>query len=93
MFNLQNVHPLTDFLRDHEAHVARLHEQEAPEVLTVDGKAELVIQSAQGYQTMLDRLAYADGLAGLRKAYKQVQAGETEDHRAAMTNIRAEHGL
>ncbi len=93
MIDLRHVHSLTDFLRNHKVHVQRLQQADTPEVLTVKGKPELVVQSANGYQAMLDRLEYAEGLAGLRKAYKQVQNGETEDYRTAMQALKAQHGV
>ncbi len=37
MLDTREIHPLTDFLRNHKAHVARLKETQAPEVLTVNG--------------------------------------------------------
>ena len=42
MLDAREIHPLTDFLRNHKAHVARPKETHAPEVLTVNGKAEVV---------------------------------------------------
>ena len=41
MLDTRENHPLTDFLRNHKAHVTRLKETHAPEVLTVNGTAEL----------------------------------------------------
>jgi len=93
MLDLRRIHSLTDFLRNHKAHVQRLQEADGPEVLTINGKPELVVQSAHGYQSMLDRLEYAEGVAGLRKAYRQILDGETEDYRTAMETLRAKHGL
>ena len=36
MLDAREIHPLTDFLRNHKAHVARLKESGTPEVLTVN---------------------------------------------------------
>ena len=40
MLDTREIHSLTDFLRNHKAHVKRLKKTQAPEVLTVNGKAE-----------------------------------------------------
>jgi PHD/YefM family antitoxin component YafN of YafNO toxin-antitoxin module len=93
MLDLRQIHSLTDFLRNHKTHVQRLQLADVPEVLTVNGKPELVIQSAGGYQSLLDRLEYAEGVAGLRKAYRQVKRGETEDYRTAIQSLKTENGL
>lgn len=66
MIDLHRVHSLTDFLRNHKEHIKRLRTVESPEVLTVNGRAELVLQGVTGYQSLLDRLEYAERLAGLR---------------------------
>ena len=54
MLDLRDVFSLTDFLRHHKEHVARLGQSGKPVVLTVKGKPALVLQSAEGYQDLLD---------------------------------------
>ncbi len=39
MLSVKDVHPMTDFLRNHKTYVARLKETQAPEILTVNGHA------------------------------------------------------
>jgi prevent-host-death family protein len=56
MLDLRQVFSLTDFLRNHKEHVARLVETKKPVVLTVKGKPALVIQDAESYQELLDRV-------------------------------------
>ena len=43
----RELYSLTDFLRNHEAHIARLKETRTPEVLTVNGQAEVVLLDAE----------------------------------------------
>jgi prevent-host-death family protein len=61
MISLREVFSLTDFLRNHKEHVARLEKSGKPIVLTLKGKPALVIQSADGYQELLDRLELLEG--------------------------------
>jgi prevent-host-death family protein len=56
MLDLRDVFSLTDFLRNHKEHVARLAQTGKPIVLTVKGKPALVLQSAEGYQELIDRV-------------------------------------
>ncbi len=70
------IHPLTDFLRNAKAHIAHLKETGAPEVLTVNGKAEVVVLDAASYQAMLDRLERADLVDSSRLAMTQMNNGE-----------------
>jgi PHD/YefM family antitoxin component YafN of YafNO toxin-antitoxin module len=61
MLDLRQVYSLTDFLRNHREHIARLSESRAPIVLTVKGKAAVVVQDAAAYQDLLERLERAEG--------------------------------
>ncbi len=56
MVKLTDIHPLTGFLRDHKEHIERLAATGRPEVLTVNGKARVVIQDAAAYQKMTEAL-------------------------------------
>lgn len=81
MIDLRRVHSLTEFLRNHKDHIHRLKAVESPVVLTVNGRAEVVVQGINGYQALLDRLDYAERLAGLRSAPRpsQDQPSDFED--------------
>jgi prevent-host-death family protein len=61
MVDLRDVFSLTDFLRNHKEHVARLAQTGKPIVLTVKGKPALVLQSAEGYQNLIDLIDTAQG--------------------------------
>jgi prevent-host-death family protein len=56
MITLGNIHSLTDFKRNTSAYVEKMKDTKAPLVLTVNGKAELVVQSAKAYQELLDHI-------------------------------------
>lgn len=56
MLDLREVFSVTDFLRNHREHIARLQESGKPFVLTVKGKPAVVMQDAAGYQSLLDEL-------------------------------------
>ena len=56
MIRLQDVRSLTDFHRHAKAHLKRLRQSGRPEVLTINGKAALVVQAAAAYQRLLTSL-------------------------------------
>lgn len=87
------IHPLTDFLRNHKAHVTRLRETHAPEVLTVNGKAQLVIQDAESYQEMLDRLHHMETLAAIQEGMASAERGELKPAAQVLDEMRAKYGL
>jgi len=55
-FRIQDIASLTDFHRNSRAHLKRLKLSGRPEVLTINGKAELVVQDAVAYQRLLARV-------------------------------------
>ena len=56
MLNTRQIHSMSDFLRNHKAHIARLKETRTPEVLTVNGRAEVVLLDTESYETMVEQL-------------------------------------
>ena len=58
------------------SHADRLRKTQRPEVLTLNGAAELVVQNAEAYQTMLDRLDELETLAALNVAAAEIDRGE-----------------
>jgi PHD/YefM family antitoxin component YafN of YafNO toxin-antitoxin module len=66
MLDTRDVHSLTDFLRNHKVHMARIRDTKTAEVLTVHGRPELVLLSAESYQHLLDRLQCVEAISAIR---------------------------
>jgi len=75
MIQAQNIRSLTDFQRNTAGHVRRLKETGMPEVLTVKGKAELVIQDAEAYQDLLNRLELYESAGRIVKGLQEISEG------------------
>jgi prevent-host-death family protein len=56
MIKLENIHSLTDFKRNAKELVEHIKATKSLVVLTVNGKAEVVVQDAIAFQEMVDRL-------------------------------------
>ena len=76
MIDIQSIHPLTGFLRDHKSHIERLRASGLPEVLTINGKAQIVIQDAVAYQKMLDLIDELDATRILKQRLATLDVGE-----------------
>ena len=61
MIKPEDIHSLTDFQRNTREHVERLRQTGRPEILTVNGEAQLVVQHAAAYQRMLEELERSRG--------------------------------
>ena len=71
----------------------RLKKTKQPIVLTVNGKAEAVVQDAEAYQHLLDIAARADGVEGIRQGIEDAERGRTRPAHDALEDIRAEYGI
>jgi hypothetical protein len=93
MLDTREIHPLTDFLRNHKAHMARLKETGAPELLTVNGRAEVIVQDADSYQGLLERLQHMETIAAIREGIASAERGELKPAEQVLAEIKARYGL
>ena len=94
MLNLgRDIHSLTDFKRNTNAFVRQMKETREPLVLTVNGRAELVVQDAESYQALLDRMDEAEAIEGIRRGLEQLERGEGRPADQVFAEFRARHGL
>ena len=56
MIRPEDIGSFTDFARNTKAHLQRLRRTGRPELLTVNGKAEVVVQNAAAYQRLIEVL-------------------------------------
>ena len=79
---------LTDFKNHTPEFLQQLKDSGEPVVLTIDGKAELVVQDAESYQKPLDIADEAKVLDGIRRGLEDVNAGRTQPLDEAFAEIR-----
>ena len=88
---LEDIHSLTDFQRRARDHIRRLKRSKRPLILTVTGKAELVVQDACSYQRLLERIERADALEGIRRGLESVKRGEGRPLVDALEDLRRKY--
>jgi prevent-host-death family protein len=94
MVNLsEDIHPLTEFKRNTTGLVKQMKRTKRPVVLTVNGKAELVVQDANSYQRMLERLDRLEAGEAIKKGLQDVEQGRVRDARSALEELRIKLGL
>lgn len=89
----RDIHSLTDFKRKTTDFIQQLKETGAPLVLTVNGKAELVVQDAGAYQTLLDLVEQLETVPTLRKRLAAARRGEGRPVEAFFYEVHEKHGL
>ena len=94
MLNLKDdIQPLTTFRNNSVKMMKQLHKTGRPIILTVNGKSEAVVQSAEAYQRPLDIAALADEREGVRQGDDDIAANRTRPAREVFSNLRKKHGL
>lgn len=84
MTSLRKMVALQEFARNHKRHLVRLRRDGSPEILTVNGKAELVVQDLASYKELLDRMDHAEAVAGIRRGFADVDAARTRPAKKAL---------
>ena len=93
MVHLEDIHSLTDFQRHTKEHIQRLKETGRPEVLTVNGKAEIVVQDAASYQKLLELIDRAEAIEGIQRGLESMQRGEGKPAQEVFTRLRKKHNI
>lgn len=90
MIHLEDIHSLTDFARNTKAYAKKLKKTGRPAVLTVNGRAEFVVQDAQSYQHLLNIAhQYAEDKK-LDQALADVEAGRVYDFEEVAKRLKLE---
>jgi PHD/YefM family antitoxin component YafN of YafNO toxin-antitoxin module len=93
MIDLREVRSVTEFQRNIKDYVGLLKKNKTPLVLTVNGRAELVVQDAESYQLILERLDRAETLAAIKRAIEQFDHGKGIPLDKAEKRLRKKHGF
>lgn len=88
-----DINSLSNFKRNTPEFLRQLKETGHPVVLTINGKAELVVQDAASYQKLLEIAERAERMEALQASIADMRAGKlgpVEDLLAEMRKILAE---
>jgi prevent-host-death family protein len=97
MLNLEEgIDSLTNFKRQTAVYLERLHKTGEPVVLTVNGRAQVVVQDAGAYQKLVEaaaRVEREETIAAIREGLADVKAGRTKPARAALKALGKKYGM
>ena len=93
MINLTNIHSVSDFQRNPKGILGKLKTSKSPIVLTVNGKAEMVVQDAASYQLLLDKLQAAEDLEAIHEGLEQSLTGQVRPVEDFLQEFETKHGL
>lgn len=88
-FDIRDIHSLSDFQRNAKNYIQHLQESHKPLILTVNGKAALIVQDAESYQELLNELEVARSAAILKERMDTfAKDGIDLDARAGLESLR-----
>jgi prevent-host-death family protein len=91
MLDIANdIRSLSDFKRNTSELLDRLKKTGNPLVLTINGKAEVVVQDAEAYQELLERV---ETMEGIPRGLTDVKVGRTKPAREVFNRLRRKHGV
>lgn len=93
MINLKNIQSLTSFKRNTIESVEQLKKNKSPLILTVNGKAELVVMGAEDYEELLERLEQAETVKAIKTGIEAFENGESRPAREALTDLKKKYGI
>ena len=97
MLNIESgIDSLTNFKRQTAEYLERLHVSGEPVVLTVNGKAQVVVQDAGAYQKLVEAAAKVERdetIAAIREGLADVEAGRTTPARPALKALAKKYGI
>ena len=89
----KRTYPLTDFATHAREHLSRLKATGELETLTVDGETTLIVQDAEAYQRLLDRLDALETVAAVRESATEYGRGDDLSAREGMDSLRGKYGI
>ena len=83
-----NIDSLSNFKRETPKFLEQLRETKAPIVLTLNGVSEIVVQSVEGYQELLDRLDEFQLRETIRIGLQEIREGKGVPALPALAELR-----
>jgi prevent-host-death family protein len=88
-----DIQSLTAFRRSSSEFLKQLKKTKRPVVLTVNGKAEAVVQDAEAYQRLLNIAAFGNADEGIRQGVDDFKNGRTILAEQAFDMIRRKYDI
>ena len=93
MSDSQDVHSLSDFQRNSQKYIQRLKESGQPEVLTVNGKPEIVVQDAASYKKIRELADRMQAIEGIKRGLEDVKAGRSRPAEEVFEDLRKKYEI
>jgi prevent-host-death family protein len=93
MVKLKNIQSLTSFKRNTVDSVEQIKKTKSPIILTVNGKAELVVLDAAEYELMMEKLEQSETIRAIKTGIEAFENGEFKSAREALAELKSKHDI
>lgn len=94
MINIaKDILSLTDFKRRSSELLKQMNETHRPMVLTINGKAELIVQTAEDYQRLIDALEKVGAIEGIRRGLDSMKGGRGRPAEDVFDELESKHSF
>ena len=91
---IRDIQSLSVFKQNASKIVKEIQETKEPVVLTVNGKAAVVVQDAESYQRLVDAKEYAETVAVLRERLKDIDnSDQWPTAKEVFDGLRLKYGI
>ena len=89
----RDIQSLSNFKRNTSEVIKQLKETGEPVVLTINGKAELVVQDAAAYQELLELRDRMEAIAGIRRGLASMERDKGRPAEDVFADLRKKHNI
>jgi prevent-host-death family protein len=89
----RDIESLSNFKRKTSQFIQQLKATGQPVILTVNGKAELVVQDAKSYQKLMELVDRLEAIEAIREGLRDEAEGRVVTLEEAMQMVREKHGI
>ena len=89
----RDIQSLSTFKRDTAKLVRQMKKTKAPVVLTVNGRAELVVQDAESYQKLLEAKDRIEAIEGIRRGLESMRRNAGKPAEKFLEEFFHENGI
>ena len=89
----RDIQSLSTFKRDTAKVVRQLKKTGQPVVLTVNGRAELIVQDAESYQKLLDAKDRMEAIEGIKRGLESMKRNAGKPAEKFFQEFFNEHGI
>ncbi len=94
MLNInRDINSLSSFKRNTSEFIEQMKKTGEPIVLTINGKAELIVQDAESYQRMLEAVERLETIEGIKRGLGEMERGEGRPAKTVFAKMRKKLGV